>query len=210
MEWSSNLAYAVGLMATDGNLSKDGRHLDFTSKDLQLIKTFLSILNLKNKIGLKKSSYNRNGIYYRVQFGNVKFYKFLLGIKLTPNKTKTIGELKIPDRYFVDFLRGHLDGDGCTYSFWDKRWKSSFRFYTELISASLTHVEWLQNSIHRLYGIKGNIRAKRSVFCLEYAKSDSVLLLKKIYYKKNLPCLLRKRSKIEAALGIISKRADVL
>ena len=38
--WSAELAYAVGLIATDGCLSKDKRHIDFTSKDKELIKTF--------------------------------------------------------------------------------------------------------------------------------------------------------------------------
>ena len=32
IKWSSKFAYAMGLLATDGNLSKDERHIDFTSK----------------------------------------------------------------------------------------------------------------------------------------------------------------------------------
>lgn len=55
MRWSADLAYAVGLISTDGNLSKDGRHFDFTSKDLDQIKNFKKILKLKNKIGKKYS-----------------------------------------------------------------------------------------------------------------------------------------------------------
>lgn len=31
--WSPEIAYAVGLLTTDGSLSIDGRHIDFTSKD---------------------------------------------------------------------------------------------------------------------------------------------------------------------------------
>jgi hypothetical protein len=88
-----------------------------------------------------------------VQFGNVAFYRFLLSAGLFPNKTKTMGVLKIPDIYFADFLRGHLDGNGCTYSYWDKRWKSSFLLYMTFISASRAHVglakrNYLQNLRH--------------------------------------------------------------
>ncbi len=46
MKWTANLAYAVGLITTDGCLSKDGRHIDLTSKDLEqceLSKTKLNI-----------------------------------------------------------------------------------------------------------------------------------------------------------------------
>ncbi len=35
--WTPERAYAVGLMATDGNLSRDGRHLTATSADPDLI-----------------------------------------------------------------------------------------------------------------------------------------------------------------------------
>jgi len=42
------LAYIVGLITTDGSLSKDKRHIIFTSSDLQLIKTFRKCLGLEN------------------------------------------------------------------------------------------------------------------------------------------------------------------
>ena len=35
-------------------------------------------------------------------------------------------------------------------------------------------------------------------------------LLKNIYYNQNLPCLSRKRFKVESALGIISQNAGML
>lgn len=137
MVWSGGLAYVIGLLTTDGSLSIDGRHINLTSKDIDQIKTFARILNLKNKIGNKYSSYIQEKKYFQIQFGNVKFYRFLQNIGLTPNKTKTLKSLRIPDRYFADFLRGHLDGDGCTYSYWDRRWKSSFMLYTTFVSARL-------------------------------------------------------------------------
>ena len=37
--WSPDLAYAVGLLATDGNLSSDRRHMSFISKDRDLVET---------------------------------------------------------------------------------------------------------------------------------------------------------------------------
>ena len=73
-KWSSDVAYAVGLITTDGSLSKDGRHIILVSKDLEQIRTFKRCLNLQNKIGTRKSSYNKNGKYYHVQFGNVNFF----------------------------------------------------------------------------------------------------------------------------------------
>lgn len=33
IKWSPKFAYCIGLITSDGNLSKDGRHISFTSKD---------------------------------------------------------------------------------------------------------------------------------------------------------------------------------
>jgi len=117
IKWNPEIAYAVGLIATDGSLSSDGRHLILVSKDISLLKTFKKCLGLKNKIGLRRSGYTGRKNCHHVQFGNVILYKWLLNIGLMPNKTKIIGALRIPNQYFFDFLRGHLDGDGCISKF---------------------------------------------------------------------------------------------
>jgi hypothetical protein len=74
IKWSPNIAYAIGLITTDGNLSSDGRHITFVSKDIGLIKTFRLCLGLNNRITPKKSGYS-NKIYNKIQFSNVKFYR---------------------------------------------------------------------------------------------------------------------------------------
>jgi hypothetical protein len=48
--WSPAIAYAIGLIATDGNLSSDGRHLSIPSKDLDLLETLRDCLRLNNTI----------------------------------------------------------------------------------------------------------------------------------------------------------------
>ena len=55
-KWTGGLAYIIGLITSDGCLSKDGRHIDFTSKDLDQIQNFTKILGLNNKIGIKKTN----------------------------------------------------------------------------------------------------------------------------------------------------------
>jgi len=149
MIWTADLAYVVGLTTTDGSLSKDGRHIDFTSKDKELIEIFAKILKLKNKIGSKYRGEDHSNFCYRIQFGNVEFYRWLLKIGLTTNKSKILGSLKISRKYLADFLRGHLDGDGYTSSFYDSKWKNSYRLYTSFMSASLPHIVWLRETINK-------------------------------------------------------------
>lgn len=202
IKWSPEFAYAIGLLTTDGNLSKDGRHFDFTSKDLDQLRTFLKCLGIKNKIGRKTSGYSGRK-YTRIQFGDVIFYKFLLGIGLTPAKSKTLAELIIPQKHFFDFLRGHFDGDGTFYSYYDPRWKNSFMFYTVFISASKNHIDWLRQKLAAFLKIKGHINhdSKKVAYQLKYAKYESMEILRKMYYNPNVVCLKRKRIKVQKALA---------
>ena len=206
--WSPEFAYAMGLLTTDGNLSPDGRHVNFTSKDRALAETFKRILNLNNAIGRKARGYSQEKKYFVIQFGDVLFYKFLCDIGLSAKKSKTLSVIRIPEEYMPDFLRGHLDGDGTFYSYWDPRWKSSFMFYTIFLSASKKHIDWLRESIRGLVGINGHITKSinDSVYQLKYAKAESLKLLPKLYYNSAVVCLSRKRKKIEKALKIEGKK----
>ncbi len=202
-DWRPELAYAVGLIATDGCLSGDGRHIDLTSKDVEQLDNFKKCLVINHKVTTKKSGYNGD-ISSCIQFSDKNFYNFLFSIGLTPKKSLTLADLAIPDELFWDFLRGHLDGDGCTYSYWDKRWRSSFMFYTAFSSSSINHVYWLRAKITNLLGISGHIhvdeKGLNNNYQLRFAKNDSVKLLNKMYNSSKIVCLRRKREKIEKAL----------
>lgn len=206
IKWSANFAYAIGLLASDGSLSKDGRHISFTSKDDQQIKNFMNCLDLKVKIGKKVSGY-KNKSQANVQFGDVLFFQFLMEIGLMPAKSKIMGEIKIPKKYFFDFLRGSFDGDGSFHSYYDPRWKSSFMFYTIFVSASKKHIDWLRREIFARLKISGHISHGKTakVYQLKYAKADSFQILKNMYYSRDVVCLNRKRIKVEKALSVEGK-----
>jgi hypothetical protein len=208
IKWSADFAYAVGLLTTDGNLSSDGRHIIFTSKEIKQISNFKRCLKLNNiKIGKTISGYNKN-FSFRVQFGDVIFYRFLESIGIYANKSKTIKKILIPEKYFFDFLRGCFDGDGTFYSYWDKRWKSSFMFYLEFISASKKYIDWLREELKLRLNVFGHISKNKqnSVFQLKYAKREAIEIIRNLYYDKRVICLLRKRLKIEEALKINHKQ----
>jgi hypothetical protein len=206
--WSPNFAYAMGLLATDGSLSKDGRHILFTSKDNEQLENFLKALgHIKNKISTIKSGYTGQDIP-RIQFSDVLFYKFLLNIGFTPNKTKTINKILVPNKYFFDFLRGHYDGDGYFYSYFDPRWPTSFLYYLVFTSASRIHIDWIRNQLKISLKIWGHITKdqKKTVYQLKYAKQEAGKILKRMYYDKSVLCLSRKRLKIVKALCGIGEK----
>ena len=205
-KWTANLAYAIGLLATDGCLANDGLLVDLTSKDNEQLINFSKCLGVDFKIGTKLNGHGDKNS--RIQFKNRIFYDFLLSIGLTPRKSLIMGKLLIPDKFFFDFLRGCFDGDGCFYSYWDPRWKSSHMFYLEFTSASLKHVNWLQKAIEDKIGVRGHItgRKKKLFFQLKYAKKEAMEIIKIMYYNKKVVCLSRKKIKIEKALMIEKKQ----
>jgi len=200
--WSPNLAYAVGLIVTDGSLSKNKKCVTFTSKDIEQISNIKIILNMKAKIGINK---NKLSEVYRLQFSNKQFYDWLLSIGLTPNKSLTISKIKIPNKYFIDFIRGHLDGDGSITTYIDKYNATKNekyvykRLFVRFISASQKHMFWLQQKLARVIHVDGRLHQSKindvgnSMYILKFGKKESLKLLDKIYYNDNLPCLSRKR-----------------
>ncbi|OHA91556.1 MAG: hypothetical protein A2758_00360 [Candidatus Zambryskibacteria bacterium RIFCSPHIGHO2_01_FULL_49_18] len=195
-KWSANLAYAIGLLATDGCIARYTTLVDLTSKDREQLDNFNHCIGLQLKIGTKSSGYGKDGL--RVQIKNRIFYDFLVSIGFTPAKSKTIGEIRIPDKYFYDFLRGCFDGDGCFYSYWDPRWKSSFMFYVSFCSASLKFMSWIQRKNMENLSINGHMHKvkMKTMYQLKYAKRESLVLLKKMYHSEEVVALSRKRLKM--------------
>jgi hypothetical protein len=192
--WNSQISYLAGLIAADGCLQRNGRHINVTSMDIEILEYVKSILNLSVKIGLKPNGFGGYG--YQVQFGDVALYDFLLNAGITPAKSKTILKVDVPDEFYRDFLRGLFDGDGTIYGFWDPRWQNSLMYYTEFTSASIRFLNWLHIKNAQLAGVtKGRIKPGARALSLSYAKADSQRLFRFMYHENNLPTLSRKQIK---------------
>jgi len=151
-------------------------------------------------------------VCYQLVLGDRLFHEWLVGIGITQRKTHTIGEVAVPDEFFRDFLRGHLDGDGSITTYVDRyctKMKSKYvylRLYVRFLSASQRHVEWLRNRITALLGVDGYVVQRPAVgrrvplYSLHFAKKDAIKLLRWIYYAPDVPCLKRKRAIAEPFL----------
>ena len=189
-------------MVTDGCLSKDGRHIVMHSAEPQLLKAFHQCIKTRANITKQKGKHTS----YKIQVGDIQLYNWLMSIGLSPAKTYSIGSIDISDKFFRDFLRGHLDGDGSIQAYTDKyniyrgRVYTANRLFVRLISVSENHIMWLHSKIVDLVNIKGALikRVDKTgyrvpMFEIKFAKKESIKLLEWIYYNKRLPCLLRKR-----------------
>jgi hypothetical protein len=140
--------------------------------------------------------------YYCIQFGDVLFWQWLQSVGLTPNKSKTMGSLVIPDSLFFDFFRGLFDGDGSMYAFWDVRWKSSYVYWIMVTSASPEFLAWLQMECLRLAGAQGRIRDGVRAQEIRFAKGATRRLTSFMYHTEDVPCLHRKFAKLQKIFSI--------
>jgi hypothetical protein len=206
IEWSADFAYAIGLIATDGCVYSNMRHINLTSKDAEQILHYKIALKIRNKITMKARSSERIKKYYVVQISDRPFAEFLGSIGITPAKSKTIESVKVPNEFFFDFLRGCFDGDGTFYSYWDPRWCSSFMFYLAFASASRKFINWLQGKISELTeGVHGHVTSDKAhtYWQLKYAKKESEQIIRRMYYSDKILYLSRKKLKINRALAMM-------
>lgn len=208
--WSAEIAWAVGVIAADGNLGRDGRHLAVVSKDLDFLETIRDCLGVR-----AAATRSRNGpgrFIFRLQWSDRELHAWLRGIGLTPAKSLTLGPLAVPDEHFADFFRGCIDGDGSVLVYTDRyhtlkneRYVYE-RLYVSLVSASRPFIEWMQTTAQNLAGVHGVIEVKREagrrpIWLLRYAKRESIRVLHWMYHEPTVPCLARKRAKAERFLS---------
>jgi len=199
--WRPTLAYAIGLMATDGCVV-DGDHISFPSADRELVELFAKCLGKSNPISPFRT--DTGGIAYRIQFGDVRFCRWLAGIGITGRKSLTIGAIGVPDDLMLELARGLLDGDG---SIINKRARADTGrrsdYYweylqTKFVCGSRSHLAWLRTCLGSALGIDGLIikRAARgrrhACYTLRYGKRASHVLLPALYRDPRAPRLTRK------------------
>ena len=176
---SADLWYVVGYIATDGYLSIDGRHINITSKDRDHLYKIRSALKLDNKIGRKSRVAHDEKRFSQLQFGDVKFYRFLKGLGLVSRKSLTLGPLNIDDKFFKDFFRGVIDGDG-NISTWIHRTNHNRQWCLRIYSASKVFIEWLNNRVNQEFGIKGRLYSKKDkdrdnfIYLLKFGKLSAL------------------------------------
>ena len=203
--WRPELAYAVGLMASDGHLRPDNKQVSLVSKDRELIDLFRQAIAL-DKLPFRSG---RGGTklrnYWTLRFKSKNFHDFLVSVGVTPRKSKTIREVLVPDQYFADFLRGLFDGDGTFWIWWDKRWPNAFGFTLGFSSASPLFVAWLKGRLTEMYGVKGYVHKGAGAFTIRYVKRDTRKLFVAMYHGGNSFYLSRKYNKIRTALDFDEK-----
>lgn len=203
--WSSEFAYAVGLTATDGCLSRDRRHITFDSKDLVLVEVYLRCIR-REDVRIVQVRTRSGGRAYRAAFSDATLYDWLFGLGIQPAKSLTLGGVSVPSAHFVHFVRGLLDGDGTVYVLKHRPTPRTYpnywyvRLWTYFTSGSPRHINWLRREIRLWLGLNGYVERivredRKDFYRLKYGKAESLVLLAALYADPAWPALGRKRQK---------------
>jgi hypothetical protein len=202
LAWSDDMAYIVGLTATDGCLLSGRRVINFKSEDRQLVETYLRVLGRTNRIR-KEKTHKPTGVVYTTQFGDSRLYEWFRSVGLTPRKSLTLGPICAPERFIIPLARGLMDGDGGIANFIGAPTVATYpdyryeRLIVSFNSASRHHLEWLRARLAVVIQEPGSLNTlrrknKRDMFRLQYGKYASIRLLRLFYADVGSPRLVRK------------------
>ena len=201
------LYYIIGLIVTDGNISKNNKKLTISLTDKDVIYALSQyVINAKRrKIYSQQPKLKNASKAYTLINANPNTMQKLNEIGIMSQKTYTLKMPKIDERYVYDFLRGVFDGDGCVYIS-NKRYggyysiaiaSGSTDFSNDLMNL-LTQLGYSprlvldsrrKNSEHKTYCIKLNKQQEVARFMENiYKYADSIMIKRKYdkYYDKNM------------------------
>jgi len=209
-KWSPNMAYILGYIFADGCLLKTRYRLKISSCDKNHLKKILCVIKSNYPILLNRRA-DRKIPNYDSIVDSKKVYFDLLKLGLIPRKSKVVKFPNIPKKYFFDFLRGYLDGDGSVYydrPHIDRGDNEFIRLNTCFTSGSYNFLNAVQRIISKRLNIpQQKLSQNRTAFKLRYSTQDSLKLLEQVYknnnrllklsrkYKKYLDYVLDKRKR---------------
>lgn len=180
--WNSKMAYVLGLIITDGHITKRDNTLVIVQKDKNLL------IAIREIIG-PTSILPSNGSW-RLSYSSITMKQDLknLGIE---NKYFSLVEMsKISNIFLPHFIRGVLDGDGyICFSRTEQKWISGF------VASRKDFLIWLTKKIPIKGGHIG-LQSKANCYTLQLGKRDTISLGKFLYtdLSKNDLWLERKKA----------------
>lgn len=200
-KWSPEMAYVLGLLLTDGCLSKPKGYsyrISLCLNDKELLHKVTKVMGSAHAVALSR---HQEGLYSFI-FGREKLAKDLIKLGMKPRKSLDLKFPKVPKQYLRDFIRGVFDGDGSVY--YAKRSKKS-PLLSKFYSASAPFILGLKRSLESLGMPKKELYCearKNPFYYVRYCHTDSLLLFK-IMYKglENDLYLKRKYDKFKAVIN---------
>lgn len=180
-KWSTDLAYCLGFIASDGHVWKKRPYITIGihKKDIAILEYIKDKISPESKIRISKNK-------CQICIFSKHIHKKLIKLGIDHEKTFNLKLPNIPKKYISHFIRGFFDGDGSI-------WKTNFYpggkdyYYANIISASKPILE----DIHEYLGF-GNVNiVKNKYYELKFCQTDCIKFFNTIY--KDAPFKLERK-----------------
>jgi len=206
------MSYILGYIVADGCIHKRKERknsyvLNITSKDKKSLLKMGKYISPDCSLSIKYNSQKMP--CYQIYFCNREICEDLMNLRILPRKTYNLNPIKVPNKYFSDFVRGFFDGDGTVYIYnvngvpqiKSGFVSSSLSFITEFNQNLCKNIETPLKTIHQ-------VKEKRRKIPLYYFDFyiDDCEKLSQFMYKDNPTLYLPRKRQIFEKWKSIKRR----
>jgi hypothetical protein len=195
--------YLLGAFITDGNVKRNLEACSISSNDGDWLRLINNVVSQQNICKSRKYSKCKTLTIY-----NKEICSWLVSNECVPNKSLKVKFPNMPDKYFRDFIRGCMDGDGSISFYTNKVGRKILSCY--LCGVSVLFINDVFSKLKEfnlrpcLYKtplsklkpsiINGKLATPTTpMYRICFSNRIAVKFLQWIYYDDNLLCLNRKR-----------------
>lgn len=207
---SHDMAYILGLIASDGCVSKNTNHIhiDLQESDEEILYKIKDALSFEGPI--QHYTNNSGCNYSRLKICSKTIKQDLEHYGITPQKTfKLEPPFFLEKQYYISYIRGYFDGDGCIWTKYGDRLK--YNWY--ICGARKNVIEWIYNVLLNNYGIVSYLHTSSRTlsqgdkfYSIQVYKKDTIQRIFDILYVPNSLHLERKYNKMKNFYDIKSTR----
>lgn len=191
-KWSSNMAYILGFIFADGNITKvthngcsDKLSFGQNKKDIDVLRKIKQELSAEHTLSIGKK-YVHFSIYSQIIVDDLK----KLGVSYRKSLRKSRGKIpNILQKYIRDFIRGIVDGDGSIN--FNKRGRQK-RYPNLSICGKREVMTFIRNHFLSRFNIYSKIAQakyygkKYNLFYIAYRSNSAKTLINYLYNNANL------------------------
>lgn len=187
--WNRRMAYTLGYIYADGSMEYSpnirGKYVRISSTDKDSIERMRGWLSSSHTITRRKSQWKNGKDLFTIRIGSHALYNSLTKHGLYPNKSLTISVPEISRKYFMDFVRGYFDGDGCVHL--EKIVRRDGKVHVRKLNTIFTSgcrsfLIQLSRLLHEYIGLgEQTIIESWTAYQLRYSTKDSAILCKELY-----------------------------
>lgn len=205
---SAELFYVLGLLATDGYISDDGR-IGIELIDAEVIDWIASTVKYKGSVQERQRGQGKPT--YCLRFTSHEVSKRLAFFGITPRKSVSLDIKNIPREYTSDFVRGVFEGDGTVSLGQRKNRKNSYLVNFGIATSSSKFAEQIQAMVEALSGVKCNVLTSNTktdvpIHLVSCRNLSGIADIARSLYSKDTVGMLRKKTKMLSIIEFKSQR----